>query len=1079
MAGCSRDAILAALHLQEADLSANGFRPRRKIHRASISTIDLAINKQIDWKELFNHGVTDGYKYHGQEVVRIVYKTRDGEEHPKIRVRKGTSGHDSEWVKESPGKIIPYGAWRIDEAELAGYLVICEGESDCWTGWHYDLPFLGIPGATNDSCLITIAKDLASIPAIYILQEPDQVEKARSLSEAGKGFYARVFKRLRDNGYTGKIYCIDFKKLTGAKDPNELHKAIRKKQESAQFREIFEEAMHNADPADDSVEETATGLSAIEKAIGSQDIDALYEAIPVLASLPETDLATLEKYMRRIKETFGSAVNLNQIRSTLAAIRKQQKAEAAAHDIQKIYEKTNSGMVYYTQGGNDVSISNFTAEILADVEIDDGTESTRSFTLRTELFGHNKDFEVSTKEFVACDWVERYVGARAIVTTGQSMRSHLVNAIKYCSTPKKESHYAHTGWKKLNGQMVYLHAGGAVSQVRHVEEKEKLNLTHKTFFVNSASGAWLEPLKNGVSQVSQVSQENIQAIVKLTGSLAKYELPAVYVDLKKAVRASLRFLTLGPDPITFPLYAALWRSVLGHIDFGVHLAGQTGLGKTELVALLQQHFGVQMDPRHLPGSWEGTDNSLEMLMSQARDTLLVIDDFKPRGGKMDQDRLHAKADRIFRDVGNGTFKSRLNNELKQRVERRPGCMLLSTGEDVPRGQSLKARGLVLLLEESVTVGEAGRHLFEAQQNARSGLYSEAMLGYLAWLASRIERIQEQMPTSIAAEREALCVAGHARAGSNTANLILGMKYFLQFAYEIDVLTAQEAQTYLTRCIAALLHVAKESARENHHDKPSEQWKRLLVAALTNKTAHLVSSNKDKEFPGIEYGWVKTIRNAGNPLEEEETVRGGGIQIGWIDDEDIYLNPSAAYKAVRAMGEAIGDPVITLETTLRKFLVQDKVLASTDIDKVRNTITVRRRLAGVQRDVLHIAKVVLYPEDPPTDSPDLPDFPDSEASKGASEEALGVSQVDDSNASESSQVVDTDAVGAEISAEEEQEAQRLLQELEAVGGHVHIGKNDAWAIGVPEEWSDERYREWEARILALDKPLRQMIGGTTA
>jgi len=65
---------------------------------------------------------------------------------------------------------------------------------------------------------------------------------------------------------------------------------------------------------------------------------------------------------------------------------------------------------------------------------------------------------------------------------------------------------------------------------------------------------------------------------------------------------------------TVPLYTSLFRAVLGLIDYGVHLTGQTGKGKSELCALVQQHFGTMMTARRLPGSWLSTENALEMLM---------------------------------------------------------------------------------------------------------------------------------------------------------------------------------------------------------------------------------------------------------------------------------------------------------------------------------------------------------------------------------------------------------------------------------------------------------------------------------
>ncbi|MBO0796387.1 MAG: hypothetical protein J2P36_36310, partial [Ktedonobacteraceae bacterium] len=356
--------------------------------------------------------------------------------------------------------------------------------------------------------------------------------------------------------------------------------------------------------------------------------------------------------------------------------------------------------------------------------------------------------------------------------------------------------------------------------------------------------------------------------------------------------------------------------------------------------------------------------------------------------KVDQDRLHMKADRVFRQLGNGSARGRLTSNLEQRAERRPRCLLISTGEDVPRGQSLKARCVVLTMNDPLTRGEAAHRLSELQQDARSGLFANAMAGFIEWLAPQIESIQSCMPDLIATEREQLRIEGHARAGTNTANMMLGIKLFLRFACESGALTAQEAQAYLTRCASALTEIAQEASRENTHDTPSEQWRRLIVAALTNKSAHLVSANGDN--PGLEYGWTKSVRSieVAGEARTEESYKGGGSQIGWIDGDDIYLLPVAAYKAARAIGNATGDDIATLEPTLRKFLAKDGLLASTDLEKARKTVTIRRRLEKIQRDVLHIKKGSLYnPLSPITSL----DSGQNSGSESACEADSGVSQ----------------------------------------------------------------------------------------
>ncbi len=1022
--GCSPDEILKAYGLTWKDAYskpsgnfASFLRSARKAQEApTIFDLEqyvllprqyLMLQANIEEKHVFTLHDGDGKSY--REVgFKIPYYNQDGTEHERSRIRKRlkkpAQGRDTRFLwSEGDEHPIAYGLQKLDGAERAGYLVIVEGESDTWTLDYHGIPALGVPGATDMKVLDGAL--LKRIPTIYVIQE--------KTDQAGINFPYKVQEQLRNTGYTGTILRVPLRTLTGAKDPSELHKKLWNKENPLghdAFRARFQEARDQAKPMDydtGKTEEQQEDIKKLDDAIEKRDLAELLKYLPLLARMGTEYLL----YEKRIKASFAKDLNMNEFKSALAKERKiaelEQESLRKAEDSNVEYEATDTGMIYSTRSGEPVWISNFTAQILSDITTDDGAEKTRSYEITSQLYtGRRKTFEVSAKDFAIANWVDEHIGAKARITTGQSMKSHLINAIKYCSDPIEQFHYAHTGWRNIDGAMVYLHADGCVSQVSQVEQEQFQDLTQKS---KSDGTAYKATSERKEETISQVSQENRKVRVKLTGALSHFLLPVTDADLKTAIRSSLRILDIAPDSITMPLYSSLWRSVLGEVDYGVHLAGQTGWGKTELVALLQQHFGSLMDARKLPGSWESTENSLEMLLFQAKDAIVVVDDFKPKGGKSDQDRLHAKADRIFRQLGNGSARGRLTSNLEQRAERRPRCLLISTGEDVPRGQSLKARGVVLTMNERLTIGEPAKKLSEAQRDARSGLYASAMAAYIEWLVPQIETIQSQLPGLVAEERDRLSIEGHGRAGTNTANMLLGMKSFLRFACECGSITEQEAKAYLSRCITALRQIAKEADSENNHDKPSEQWRRLLVAALTSKSAHLV--NPDGENPGLEYGWIKSIRETTDrdgSFVEEPTFRGGGSPIGWIEDNDIYLLPAAAYKAARAIGSQTGDDITTLEPTLRKFLNQDKLLASTDLDKARNTITVRRRLQRLQREVLHIKVCTLFPSDSLPNSDDSLDLPDSEPHEPASEDGSEVSQVHDKKSRESSHTLDSEA-----------------------------------------------------------------------
>jgi len=84
----------------------------------------------------------------------------------------------------------------------------------------------------------------------------------------------------------------------------------------------------------------------------------------------------------------------------------------------------------------------------------------------------------------------------------------------------------------------------------------------------------------------------------------------------------------------------------------------------------------------------------------------------------------------------------------------------------------------------------------------------------------------------------------------------------------------------------------------------------------------------------------------------------GDRIGWIDAEDLYLNPAAAYRVADAVAGANGDHLGLTRRTLNKRLFERGLLASAERD--RGKLTVRRTLEGSRRDVLHLKATTIMP-----------------------------------------------------------------------------------------------------------------------
>jgi hypothetical protein len=425
-------------------------------------------------------------------------------------------------------------------------------------------------------------------------------------------------------------------------------------------------------------------------------------------------------------------------------------------------------------GHVEVPLCNFSAQIVEQTTEDDGVERKIRLAIDGTLAAGITlaRADVSASDYAGMSWIVPAWGTHAVVYAGMNTKDHLRAAIQLLSGDVPACIvYTHLGWRQINDQWVYLHVGGAIGSVGPV----------------------------GGTQI------------KMPNALVNYVLPdpPEGAELLEAIRASLAVLDLGPARITAPVLGAVYRVELGPTDYAVHLAGPTGTYKTELAALAQQHFGASMDARHLPGSWSSSGNSLEDLAFIAKDALLVVDDFAPNGSVYDVARYHREADRVFRAQGNRAGRGRSRPDGSVRPAHPPRGSIISTGEDVPRGQSLRARLLVI----DIGPGDLGPPLENAklrlfQQAAANGLYAQALAGYVRWLAPRIATIRAKMPGRLTALRGELIVSGaHARTPGIVAELLYGWRLWTKYALDVGAINSAQRRELLERVRKALLEAA--------------------------------------------------------------------------------------------------------------------------------------------------------------------------------------------------------------------------------------------------------------------------------
>ncbi|MDY6912650.1 MAG: DUF3854 domain-containing protein, partial [Chloroflexota bacterium] len=303
-------------------------------------------------------------------------------------------------------------------------------------------------------------------------------------------------------------------------------------------------------------------------------------------------------------------------------------------------------------------LCNFTAKISDEIVHDNGLEETRQFVIDGELPSGKKlrTIDVSAADFPNLGWISKEWGAKTTVYAGSAIKDHLRCVIQLSANGKEPRKvFTHTGWRQEDGKRFFLSAAGALG-------------------------------KNDVE-------------VALRGPLGRYQLPMDYQDVDpiEAVRASISFMDLGKQDVMYPLWASMYLSPLCEIlnpAFTLWLYGHTGSFKSVLSALALCHFG-EFTYLTLPASWRDTANRLEWAMAMLKDLPLVIDDWHPAPSIAAQRELESKAEIVVRGQGNRAGRGRLRADASPRDSYIPRGLVISTGEQLPGGESHASRLFVL------------------------------------------------------------------------------------------------------------------------------------------------------------------------------------------------------------------------------------------------------------------------------------------------------------------------------------------------------------------------------------------------
>lgn len=544
----------------------------------------------------------------------------------------------------------------------------------------------------------------------------------------------------------------------------------------------------------------------------------------------------------------------------------------------------------------EVHLCNFAAWPLREILKDNGASQDRYLELQGLLQDGTPlpPRKISLAEFLEKPaWAGLAWGAKAAI------RPREEKEVRYCIQRIAQGIpetiiYTHLGWRQIGNSWVYLHAGGAIGS------------------------------------------ESVE--VEISDRLRRYSLPPEAGDIKEALRASLSLRGLGPKQIIIPLYALVWlpplleplRQAGIEPGFVTYIWGTTGSFKSTLIALFLSHYG-NFSPKSLPASFRDTPKSIEEMAFQTKDTLLVVDDLYPAKNPREKERLEGVLEYLTRNQGDRQGRGRLTSNISLMVGHPPRGLALCSGETMPLSGSSLARNLVLhLLKEDINQEKL------TQAQAQKDLLSQAMRGYLEWLAPQIDELPSHFAEDFERLREetrrtSKTRTRHRRLDEMVAHLFIGLNTFIHFAISQGALSQKEAAGFLQEAWETLNQVADDLAQVAEREEPTKRFFEAL-----------------QELQTLGRIYFATMEDA-TPEVAERTL--GAVKIGWgPDDKGVYYllwGPAweQVIKYLRTQEEGISLSKNSLLDSIEQQGLLDRPQAERRV--------IKKKIAGEQYRVLPI------------------------------------------------------------------------------------------------------------------------------
>lgn len=537
-------------------------------------------------------------------------------------------------------------------------------------------------------------------------------------------------------------------------------------------------------------------------------------------------------------------------------------------------------------------LCNFNAWLTKDIYKDDGTELTRFLRIegRMETGEPLPEIEIPASSFMTMNWLIDKWGTEPQIVPGSTSKDHVRYCIGKLRKAVKRKIYVHTGWREIEGKMAYLTSSGALGR------------------------------------------DDVE--VELDSKMKPYNLPnPPTVDAVTAMKASLNFLNCAQKSITIPAWSAMFLAPLTEIidsAFTVWYAGLSGSMKSTITSYALSHFG-NFDEDHLYIAWRDTENELEKFLARGKDIALLIDDWPPGKNTAKTQELENKAEHIIRGQANRQGKSRMKVDTTSRISYTPRGLLISSGEQVPGGQSGNARLFVVPIKEA----DLDKELLKKERTNKA-LYKHAMAHYILWLGKNWDQAKKGLPILFDEWKDKAQSPGiHLRMARCIAWLFAGLHTGLMYAREINAIDKASADKLMLEGLKIFTDLAILQGGRVESQRPGKRFLEGVQALLNNGKCCL--RNISEVTPSDPPPGVKAI--------------------GWIDHSNghIFLDNLNAYAEVTEFYKHTNEPFTTYKDAVYEDLKNLGYIEVATEGKDKNRTSKQKWISGRNMKVLEVKK----------------------------------------------------------------------------------------------------------------------------